>query len=97
MVTETIIYQLNKGMEDVYWNAFIEESLPAMEKWKIKVLNYGFSLEDPSVFHLIRSFNSLQQRNEILGAFYASQDWQEGPRTQIISSIASSKTTIYES
>lgn len=95
MVTEIIIYQLKEGMEDVYWNAFISASLPAMENWKIKVVNYGFSLEDPSVFHLIRSFDSLQERYETLDTFYASKDWQEGPRTQIISSIASSMTTIY--
>lgn len=95
MVTEIIIYQLKVGQNQVYWNAFINQSLPLMKEWGIDVVNYGFSLENPLIFHLVRTFESLEHRNQLLDKFYASQDWQQGARSDILNSISASQTTLY--
>lgn len=97
MVTEIIIYKLKEGTKNKFWNAFLEKSLPKMKDWNINVVDYEFSVENGLIFHLIRSFNSLEHRNTSLDEFYSSDDWQKGARTEIVESIESSKTTIFES
>lgn len=97
MVTEIIIYKLKEDFKNLYWSVFIEKSLPQMKKWNIEVGNYGFSIEDPLTFHLIRFFNSLEHRNDLLKRFYNSDDWQKGAKIQIVESIESYKTTLFES
>ncbi|EQB92723.1 NIPSNAP family protein [Elizabethkingia anophelis] len=96
MVTEIIIYKLKENTEDIYWDAFMKKSLPAMKERGINILNFGFSIENPLIFHLIRSFKSLEDRNRTLEEFYSSDEWRMGARTNIIESIESSKTTIFE-
>lgn len=96
MITEIIIYTLKKDTEKTYWKAFIEQSLPQMKKWNIEVDSYGFSIENPLTFYLIRSFKSIEYKNRILEKFYNSDDWKKGARNQIIESIESYKTTVFE-
>lgn len=95
MVTEIIIYQLHQDKREQYWDAFINQSLPAMKRWNIDVTHYGFSLDNPLIFHLIRTFESLKHRDQILNEFYQSKDWQHGARQHIIDSIDNAKTTVY--
>ncbi len=97
MVREIIIYKLKKNRNEIYWNAFINKSLPAMKEWNIQVLDYGFSMENPLIFHLIRSFNSLEHRNKSLDEFYHSDAWTKCAKNEIIESIESYKTTIFKS
>lgn len=96
MVTEIIIYKLTEDRKNIFWNAFLKKSLPKIKEWNITIINYGFSVENELIFHLIRSFNSLEHRNISLDEFYRSDDWKKGARTEIIESIESSKTTIFE-
>ena len=96
MLTEIIIYKLKESMSDAFWEAFINKSLPAMKKGKINISDYGFSLEDPLIFHLIRTFNSLEDRNTLLNEFYNSEDWKKGAREDIMKSIESYKTTTFK-
>lgn len=95
MLTEIIIYKLKESMNDIYWKAFINTSLPAMKQRNINISNYGFSLEDPLIFHLIRTFDSLEHRNTLLNEFYNSEDWKFGAREEIMKSIESYKITTF--
>lgn len=96
MVTEIIIYELKKGMEQIYWQTFIEESLPLMKRWNIIVLKYGFALDNKNTFHLLRTYDSLDHRNSSQNDFYKSNDWRNGPRTKILECIENYSTTIFE-
>jgi len=48
---------------------------------------HGPSLHDENTYYVIRRFNSLAQREEMEDAYYASDDWQQGPRERILALI----------
>ena len=48
---------------------------------------HGPSLHDENSYYVIRRFDSLAQRNEMEDAYYASDDWQQGPRERILALI----------
>src|ERR1700719_1931031 len=58
-----------------------------LERWNIRYLGYGPSLQEDSSYYLIRSYPSLGARQASEDAFYGSAEWKNGPREAIISKI----------
>ena len=54
------------------------------------------SLIDNDSFHLIRNYDSIEQRKESQDAFYSSAEWINGPEKQIMDCIESYNTSIIE-
>ncbi len=97
MITEIRIYKLKENTAAEFNKVFTEQSLPMMKRWKVNVVDYGFSLIDKNSFYLIRSYENLEQRKESQDAFYGSNEWIDGPEKQIMSCIDTYNTTIVDS
>lgn len=89
-------YKLKKGTAKVYEKVFVEQSLPMLKRWKVSVIDYGFSLDDEETFYLIRSYKSLEDRQKSQDAFYGSDEWKKGPREAIIACIENYNCMIIE-
>ena len=90
---ERLLNKFNPKLESELISAFtfnkifIEQSLPMMERWKINVVDYGFSLIDKESFYLIRNYESIEQRKVSQDAFYGSEEWISGPEKELMNSI----------
>jgi hypothetical protein len=91
---EILILNLKPGTRDRFHYLYVTESLPLLRKWKIEVLAHGPSLHDETSYYVVRSFQSLEQRQHAEDAFYSSDDWQKGPRTAIIELIEKIATIV---
>lgn len=96
MITEIRIYKLKENVSEKFNKVFIEQSLPMMERWKINVVDYGFSLIDKESFYLIRNYESIEQRKVSQDAFYGSKEWINGPEKELMSCIDTYNTTVID-
>ncbi|EPE1530724.1 TPA: NIPSNAP family protein [Citrobacter freundii] len=60
----------------------------------IDIVSFGNSLHDPDCYYPIRGFDSAESMAMVLGSFYASADWRNGPRQDIVGSIETSMKTV---
>ena len=97
MITEIRVYKLKAGRGSEFFNVFTEQSLPILKRWNVKIAAYGLSLIDKDSFHLIRNYDSIDQRKESQDAFYSSDEWINGPEKQIMDCIESYNTSLVES
>jgi len=96
MITEIRIYKLKENTAVNFITVFTEQSLPMMKRWKVNVVDYGFSLVDKNSFYLIRSYENLEQRKESQDAFYGSDEWVNGPEKAIMDCIETYNTSIVD-
>lgn len=97
MITEIRIYKLKENTATEFKTVFTEQSLPMMKRWKVNVVDYGFSLIDKDSFHLIRNYENLEQRKESQEAFYGSDEWINGPEKAIMDCIDTYNTAVVDS
>ena len=96
MITEIRVYKLKSGRGNEFIKVYTEQSLPMLKRWNVKIVSYGLSLIDNDSFHLIRNYDSIEQRKESQDAFYSSAEWINGPEKQIMDCIESYNTSIIE-
>ncbi|PYQ40437.1 MAG: NIPSNAP family protein [Acidobacteria bacterium] len=96
-VVEIRSYNLKPGTRDRFHQLFQTEALPLLRRWKVEVVGYGPSLHDRDSYYLMRAFPSLQERERIEDAFYASDEWRQGPREAILACIESYTTVVVRS
>ena len=96
MITETRIYKLKENSSENFTEVFTEQSLPMMKRWKINVVDYGFSLIDKESFYLIRNYESVEQCKESQNAFYGSDEWINGPEKEIMNCIDTYNTVVID-
>ncbi|MBL7723311.1 MAG: NIPSNAP family protein [Chitinophagaceae bacterium] len=94
MITEIRVYKLKAGRGEEFLKVFTEQSLPMLKRWNVNVVAFGPSLIDKDSFHLIRNYESLEQRKESQDAFYGSDEWINGPEKQIMDCIETYITSI---
>ncbi len=94
MITEIRIYKFKENSAENFIKVFTEQSLPMMKRWKINVVDYGFSLIDKESFYLIRNYESVAQRKESQDAFYGSDEWINGPEKEILNCIDTYNTIV---
>jgi len=87
---------LKPRTRDKFHRLYIEEALPLLKRWKFDVVAHGPSLHDENSYYVIRRFNSLAQRDEMEDAYYASDDWQKGPREAILALIENYTDIVFE-
>jgi hypothetical protein len=78
---------LKPGTREEFHRLYIEKALPLLKRWNFDVVAYGSSLHDENSYYVIRRFDSLARREEIEDAYYASDDWRQGPREAILALI----------
>jgi len=93
-VIEIRSYHLRPGTRGYFHRLFLEQCLPMLERWKIKVLDYGPSLHDTDSYFLVRGFNSIEDREKDEDAFYGSEEWKKGPREAVMAQILSYTTVV---
>ena len=91
---EILQYTLRKGTGAAFHAIMQEISVPLYRQHRIDVVSFGNSLHDPDCYYLIRVFDNAESMAAVLDAFYASDDWRNGPRQDIIGSIETSKKTV---
>lgn len=96
MITEIRVYKLKTGRGKEFLKVFTEQSIPMLKRWNINLVSYGLSLIDTDSFHLIRNYETIEQRKESQDAFYSSEEWINGPEKQIMDCIESYHTSIVE-
>lgn len=93
---EILQYTLSKDSGAAFHVIMQEISVPLHQRHGIDVVSYGNSLHDLDCYYLIRAFANPESMATVLDSFYASADWRDGPREDIIRSIESSlKTVMY--
>lgn len=91
---EILQYILHKGTGAAFHAIMQEISVPLHQRHRIDVVAFGNSLHDPDCYYLIRAFDSAESMATVLETFYASADWRNGPREDIIRSIETSIKTV---
>ena len=83
-ILEIRAYNLKPGTRDTLHELFVSQSLPMLKRWNVDVVAYGPSLAEPDSYFLMRSYASLEDRQQSQDAFYGSDEWRKGPRESII-------------
>ena len=78
---------LKPGTRDEFQRLYAEEALPLLKRWNFDVVAHAPSPYDENSYYVIRCFESLAQREEMEDAYYASDDWRQGPRGRILALI----------
>lgn len=89
-------YNLRQGAGPAFHALVLQESLPLLRKWNIDVVSAGPSLHDKDSYFLLRTYDSLEQRQRSQDEFYGSADWRQGPREAIIALIDSDTSVVVE-
>lgn len=97
MIQELRVYKLKAGRGKEFLKVFTEQSLPMLKRWNVKLVAYGLSIIDEDSFHLIRNYESIEQRKESQEAFYSSEEWIKGPEKQIMDCIETYNTSVIDS
>ena len=89
-------YTLKPGARAAFHQRFITDSLPLLHRWGIDVVAYGPSQHDDDSYYLMRAFTSRAERDRVETAFYASAEWQNGPRAAVLAAIATYTTVLID-
>jgi ketosteroid isomerase-like protein len=93
-VVEIRSYNLKPGTRDRFHQRFLVESLPLLRRFQVDVVAFGPSLHDSDSYYLIRSFPGVADRERSEEAFYASEEWRQGPREAVLADIDSYTTIV---
>jgi NIPSNAP protein len=87
-------YKLVAGRRDEFDRIVREHALPMLQRDGIRVVVTGPSLHDDDHYVLIRSFHSLEERNERLEHFYGSDEWLEKYEAPVMALIDAYHTVV---
>jgi hypothetical protein len=79
-------YRLVPGGKEAF-DRVARSVLPMLERYGIRVVACGPSADPGDDYVLIRAFSSAAERDEQLGAFYASDEWNEKYRDAVLDLI----------
>jgi len=97
MILEIRTYRLKPGTIDDFVAVMRDTVSPLLANAGIRVVDCGASLvheDGHEEAYLIRSFDSVEQREELENAFYSSDSWHQGPREAVVSRIESYHTVV---
>ena len=99
-VIEIRTYALRPGTRDEFHAIFTEEVAPLLARHGIRVVRAQASLveDEPGDTHytLIRAFDGIEHRAALEDAFYASDEWRNGPRERVLACIETYHTVVLE-
>jgi hypothetical protein len=93
-VVEIRSYNLKPGARAGFDRLAREQAVPLLHRFGIDVVAYGPSLHDDDSYILIRSFGSLEERQQAEDRFYGSDEWKQGPREAVLAAILSYTTVV---
>jgi len=76
MIVEVRSYRIKPGRRDEFIKFFETRSVPALRAHGMKVTGPFLDLENPNKFVWLRSFPSLEEREQMRDAFYEGPLWK---------------------
>ncbi len=95
-VLEIRSYQLKPGSRPAFHQVVQETALPMLQRWGMDVVACAPSLHDEDSYFIMRSYESLADRQASQAAFYGSAEWRQGPQTSVLAHIASYTSVVIE-
>jgi NIPSNAP len=95
-IVEIRSYNLKPGTRAEFHRLVSEQSMPMLQRWQVDVVAYGSSLHDEDSYYLMRSYASLEDRQQSQDAFYGGDEWRQGPREAILALIDTSTSVVIE-
>lgn len=89
-------YNLKPGSRERFARIAGDEVMPMLARWGTDVVRHGPSAHDEDTYFLIRSYASLDDRQQRQDAFYGSAEWMQGPRASILELIDSFTSLVLE-
>ena len=95
MIVEVRTYKIKPGRRDEFIRFFESRSVPALRAHGMDILGPLLDLENPDTFVFLRSFPSLETREEMKSAFYDGPVWKNelqrclGTRTSPLAGVSS--------
>jgi NIPSNAP protein len=100
LILEIRTYRVVPGRASEFVRLMQTEALPLLDAQDIDVVACGVSLDprdgDPLDAYLIRAFEDEANRARCELAFYASDEWRDGPRAAVLALIESFHTVVLE-
>lgn len=97
MIFEILRYRLKSGQERAFARVMLAESEPLHARAGIDIVFHGPLVDAPQGYVLVRRFATSEAMEGQLVSFYASVEWRDGPRQQIIDAIETSERMIVHS
>jgi hypothetical protein len=95
-ILEIRAYNLKSGTRATLHDLFTTQALPMLQRWGVDVVAYGPSLGEEDAYYLMRSYASIEDRQQSQDAFYGSDEWRQGPREPIIALIDTFTNAVIE-
>ena len=76
MIVEVRSYRIKPGRRAEFVNIFETRAVPALRSYGMQILGPLLDLENPNKFVWLRSFPSLDEREQMRDAFYGSELWK---------------------
>jgi hypothetical protein len=76
MIVEVRSYRIKPGHREEFIEFFETRSIPALRSHGMKILGPLLDLENPNKFVFLRSFPSLDEREQMKNAFYEGELWK---------------------
>jgi hypothetical protein len=76
MIVEVRSYRIIPGRREEFINFFETRAVPAQQALGIRIIGPLLDLENPNKFVFLRSFPSLDKRDEMKKAFYEGELWK---------------------
>lgn len=96
-ILEIRTYRLKPGTGTAFHQAMAQRSVPLLRQFGIGVVRFGPSERNEQgvdEFVLMRSFESMADRDELEDRFYGSPEWQGGLREHVLSMIENYHTIV---
>jgi hypothetical protein len=95
-VIETRSIMLKPGAREQFHRLYVDVALPLLKRWNFDVVAHGPSLHDQNSYYVIRRYDNLSQREQAEDAYYASDDWRQGPREAMLELMESYVDVVFE-
>lgn len=93
-VVEIRAYNLKPGTREDFARLFEEQARPMLARWGVDLIGFGQSLHDENSYYLMRCYEDIEDRQVSQDAFYASDEWRQGPREAIVACIESMTSVV---
>lgn len=76
MIVEVRSYRIKPGRREEFTRLFETRAVPALRSHGMKILGPLLDLENPNKLVWLRSFPSLEERDQMKAAFYEGEFWK---------------------
>lgn len=87
-------YRLKPGTLADFHHAMQTKAVPMLKAKGMDVVAYGRSDHEEETYYLVRSYASREALEQAQNRFYGSDDWRQGPRSDLVDRIETYVNTL---